>query len=219
MKIEEIVKHLEGLKVEDAEAQKKIGLILEGAKAAQKTDETQFGELKKVKEVIGEIRKTFELEENTPVSEVGSKAKAKLDEIAKEKDSLGQSADDQTKTLVAVKKELDELRGEFNKSQDIIKQKDADLADQTLSNSIREAYKGDPDLYEFAEPKIKKLLEGKDSSEIKGTVEGFLKDNVKFQLPETNPGPGGEEGNPGGNPEQPASMLDLMKETTAASQK
>lgn len=210
MKIEAIVKHLESLKVEDADTQKKIDLILDGAKAAQKTDETQFSELKKSKEVIGEIRKTFELEENTPVSEISAKAKAKLDDVVKEKDSLGQSADDQTKTLTAIKKEFDELRGEFNKSQEIIKQKDADIADKNLSDQIRKAYKGDTDLYEFAEPKIKKLLEGKESSEIQGTVESFLKDNVKFQLSEQNPGPGGEEGGAGGNPE-PTDMLSIME--------
>jgi uncharacterized phage infection (PIP) family protein YhgE len=218
MKIEELNKALGELKskVTDETAIKQIDLIIEGGKTLEKTFTDQFGELKDVKGSLQELRKAFEIDENTPVKDVSTKVKEKLEQITKEKESLGQSADDQVKTLADLKTQLENLTEKFNKSQDDIKVKDEQLADKELSTNIRDSYKGDPELYSFAEPKIKELIRGTEGADVTQICSQFLEDNPRFQEPEQKPGPGGNP--PGGKPEENSgTLLSVMQGVTAES--
>ena len=212
MEIKELNSHLESIKakIEDKDVLKKLELIIEGGKTVEKTFNDQFTELKDVKASVKSIKENFQLEENTPFKEISAKVKEKYDNVMKEKDAMGQSADDQTKNFASMKTELENLTTNFNKSQDDNKVKEQQLADKELSENIRNAYKGDTDLYSFAESKIKDLIKANPESKTDDVVTKFLEDNVKFQLPEQNPGPGGGNPQPTGAETKPASMLDIM---------
>jgi chromosome segregation ATPase len=144
MEIKELNSHLSDIKskIEDKEVLKKLELIIEGGKSVEKTFTDQFDELKTVKESVKSIKETFQLDENTPFKEIGAKVKEKYDGVVQEKDSLGQSADDQTKSLATLKTEIESLTTNFNKSQEEIRVGKEQLADKELSENIRNAYKG-----------------------------------------------------------------------------
>jgi len=216
MEIKELLSHLADVKakIEDKEVLKKLDLIIEGGKSVEKTFTDQFDELKNVKESVKSIKENFQLDENTPFKEIASKVKEKYDSVVQEKESLGQSADDQTKSLASFKTEIESLKTDFNKSQEEIRVGKEQLADKELSENIRNSYKGDTDLYSFAEPKIKDLLRASPDSKTDDVVTKFLADNVKFQLPEQNPGPGGEPPAPSGDETKPSSMLGVMRGVT-----
>lgn len=216
MKIEELLKSLKDLKTEDRELQKKLDLISEGAEAVKNTFDDQFGELKKTKESLQGIKKAFELEDGIKTSEISEKVKAKYDEVVREKETIGQSADDHTKSLAKMQNEFEQLQKDFRQSQEDIQLKEQKLKDKDLSESIRNEYKGDTELYTFAEPKIKELISQNPEAEVSGVITKFLEDNPRFQLPEQNLGPGGEPPKPKGKSEENYTLLDTMKDVSAA---
>lgn len=215
MKIEELIKALKDFKSKVPEdAVKVFDEIINGSESVQTAFNDQFGELKDAKGVVQEIKSKFKIEESTPLKEVASKAVDKLDVAVKEKDSLGQSADDHVKQLADLKTQFENLKGDFTKSQDDLKIKDEQLADKSLSSKIREAWKGDAELYTFAEGKIKDLINTNPDSKVEDVVSKFLEENPRFQAIEQKPGPGGELPNPGGNT-KPLTALEIMQEVSA----
>jgi hypothetical protein len=212
MDIKELMNHLTEMKskIEDKDVLKKLDLIIDGGKSVEKTFNDQFTELKDVKESVKSIKGIFQLDETTPFKEISAKVKEKYDSVMQEKDSIGQSADDQTKTLATMKTTLENLQTEFTRSQDEIKVGKEQLADKELSENIRNAYKGDTDLYTFAESKIKDIVRTNPDSKVDELVSKFLEDNVKFQLPEQNAGAGGDNPKPIPNANNAGTLLDVM---------